>query len=481
MSAARENVDKINAILSLINYGAVGNGVTNDLAAFKAIETKTDESGGGELVIGPKSYAIGQDGSNPWCFAISNPLSLRGQGSIISAIRPLSSVSASADVIRIEPGQFDATGYLRLQNLFVGDNGAGTRYGGIGINFVLTGANRNLDRHLMDGVFVQAASSNATALQILNAGTSNVNGAYFLSEIRRSAFNGGIKMVEVGDSLLLQSVTTTGQNIGVDFSGVNAGGGQPSQFILFNYNSTSVGGAVLHRGGLFFALMNSNIEQTYDNTGGRMVDVGRDDTTYSPLIWSNYLGVYSGANLADTVRISNSTGGIIANNVFAIASATTSSTTDIVISSTSKEVWVGPNVTGRAAGLIITDNGVGTRGVTKTPALQNGWVDFGSGANVVQYVKSVDGMVHIWGCCKNGTTTGGTLLFTLADRFRPAGFIRSTVAVDDGGSYAVPGLITILSNGQVLISYVPTSGGAAAQTIFFNISFRVELGNSIFP
>lgn len=480
MSAARENVDKLNAILSLINYNAAGNGVSNDLAAFQAVETNT-RSSGGELVIGPSSYAVGQDGANAWCFAISNPLSLRGEGSIISAIRPLSSVSASADVLRIEPGASDATGFLRLQNLFIGNNNTATRSGGVGVNIVLTEAGRNLDRHLIDGVFVQGTSAGARALQITNTGTNNVNGAYYLSEIRRSVFNGGIKMTEVGDSNLVESVTTTGKNVGIDFSGVNAGGGQPSQFILFNYNSTSESGAVLHRGGLFFALTHSNMEQTVDNAGGYMVDVGTTDTAYAPLIWSNFLGAYAGANLAAHVRVSNATGGIIANNAFTIGSASTAATADIVIASTSKEVWVGPNITGRSNGLNITDNGVGTRGVTKTPALQNSWVDFGSGADVVQYVKTLDGMVHIWGCCKNGTTTGGTLLFTLAAGFRPAGFIRSTVAVDDGGSFAVPGVVLVSNIGQVEISYVPTSGGSAAQAIFFNISFRAALGNSIYP
>jgi hypothetical protein len=56
----------------------------------------------------------------------------------------------------------------------------------------------------------------------------------------------------------------------------------------------------------------------------------------------------------------------------------------------------------------------------QAPALQNSWVNYGDGFDPVGYMKDSLGFVHIKGFIKSGTTTLGTLVFTLPAGYRPA-------------------------------------------------------------
>ncbi|MEO5949815.1 MAG: fibronectin type III domain-containing protein [Candidatus Saccharimonadales bacterium] len=51
--------------------------------------------------------------------------------------------------------------------------------------------------------------------------------------------------------------------------------------------------------------------------------------------------------------------------------------------------------------------------------LGNGWVNYGGGFSAAQYTESADGMVFMKGLIKSGTTTSGTVLFTLPVGKRP--------------------------------------------------------------
>lgn len=460
-------------------FAALADGLTDDRFELQSSHTALGLNGG-EISLSPLSYGVGQDGANAWCLNFTNPVSLVGRGGIYSAIRPILGVNSSAAVLRLKPSTSTNTGFGRLQNLLIGDVGLSTRNGGVGVAIDLTDAGQLLDRHAIDGLLVTRASGGALAFSVTNDPADNVTGAYFCSTVRRSHFMGGVRLTSVGDSLLFDSITTTGTNVGFDFEGVSGVGGHPSQCVLLNYNSTAEGGQIVHRSGHFFSCVFGNLEQTVALTGGRMIDLGTSSGNwFAPLVMNSMLGAFAGAALASHVRVQNAEGAWIVNNAFLLGHPTTAATNDIEITSTCDSAWVGPNMTQRAAGLSIVDNGVGTRGVTKTPTLSNGWVAVGSGADVLQYAKSLDGMVHIWGGASGGTTTGGTTIFQLPVGFRPAGFLRCAVTVDDGGSFVVPGHLLILSTGEVQIGYVPTAGGAGAQKIFVSISFRAALGNSI--
>ena len=68
----------------------------------------------------------------------------------------------------------------------------------------------------------------------------------------------------------------------------------------------------------------------------------------------------------------------------------------------------------------ITSAQIESQQVWQVPTLQNGWVDYSAAYEQTAYMKDSLGFVHVRGCMKNGTTTLGTLLFTLPAGYRPA-------------------------------------------------------------
>jgi hypothetical protein len=100
----------------------------------------------------------------------------------------------------------------------------------------------------------------------------------------------------------------------------------------------------------------------------------------------------------------------------------------------------------------------------RAPTLLNSWVNFGSGYSVAGYQKS-DGIVRLKGLIKSGTTTGGTVLFTLPSGFRPAATLQ--FMTEANSTLAV---LEILSTGDVTIAVV----GSSAFLTLSGISFVAE-------
>ncbi len=80
--------------------------------------------------------------------------------------------------------------------------------------------------------------------------------------------------------------------------------------------------------------------------------------------------------------------------------------------------------------------------------LVNSWVNFGSGYNTAAFFKDPIGIVHLRGLIKGGTTTAGTLLFTLPAGYRPAATEYFNVQAISGSTYVI-GRVDVFSNGQV--------------------------------
>tara|TARA_R100001163_G_C5065566_1_gene203556 strand:- start:312 stop:1064 length:753 start_codon:yes stop_codon:yes gene_type:complete len=97
-------------------------------------------------------------------------------------------------------------------------------------------------------------------------------------------------------------------------------------------------------------------------------------------------------------------------------------------------------------------------------SLQNSWANHGSGYADVAYYKNNDDMVFIQGVCKDGTTTGGTLIFTLNSGHRPAA--RQTFSAVDNQSASQPS-IDVLANGEVQVRSVHNNGFLSLSGISF--------------
>lgn len=101
------------------------------------------------------------------------------------------------------------------------------------------------------------------------------------------------------------------------------------------------------------------------------------------------------------------------------------------------------------------------------PTLSNNWVNYGAGYADAGYRKDALNRVQFRGLLKNGTTTSGTLIFTLPTGFRPSQnliFITKTA----GTSY---GETRVNSNGQVTIGDAVWNTGWSS---IDNVAFHAE-------
>ena len=89
------------------------------------------------------------------------------------------------------------------------------------------------------------------------------------------------------------------------------------------------------------------------------------------------------------------------------------------------------------------------------PTLQNSWINYGITITGVGYYKDIEGVVHLRGLIKNGTTTNPTLLFTLPEGFRPLLSVITTAKTTNGTNLALA-QINIGSDGTV---YICTNSG----------------------
>lgn len=115
------------------------------------------------------------------------------------------------------------------------------------------------------------------------------------------------------------------------------------------------------------------------------------------------------------------------------------------------------------------------------PSLSNGWSNFSTSGGYQRccYYKDKNGVVHITGLVKGGTTANGTLLFTLPIGYRPSSqqiFIQPTSTSFGTTSTSVatpkqpPARIDVLANGQVLLQ----ANADSVWTSLSSMTFRSE-------
>ena len=83
----------------------------------------------------------------------------------------------------------------------------------------------------------------------------------------------------------------------------------------------------------------------------------------------------------------------------------------------------------------------------QSPSLQNGWINHGGGFTDAGFWKDKEGVVHIQGLIKNGTTAQSTILFTLPAGYRPAARQIFTVMNNN-----LSVRIDVLATGEVTIA-----------------------------
>ena len=101
------------------------------------------------------------------------------------------------------------------------------------------------------------------------------------------------------------------------------------------------------------------------------------------------------------------------------------------------------------------------------PSLLNSWVNYAAGYQAARYRKDSNGIVHIEGTIKTGTTTAGTVLFALPAAYRPpANLIFAGMTYTGGGGAMGAFRLDVESGGNVVAGY-----GIHATIAAINCSF----------
>lgn len=102
-------------------------------------------------------------------------------------------------------------------------------------------------------------------------------------------------------------------------------------------------------------------------------------------------------------------------------------------------------------------------GASGEPAFQNSWANVGgSNDETLGYRLEGNRKLHLKGYIDSGTTTDGTVIFTLPSDYRPIKEIRTPTSYTQGGAEHFCE-VEILTNGDVTIYGV--SGGAPALSL----------------
>jgi hypothetical protein len=105
-----------------------------------------------------------------------------------------------------------------------------------------------------------------------------------------------------------------------------------------------------------------------------------------------------------------------------------------------------------------------TPGAWLSPTLLNSWVNYGAPFETAGYRKTPTGEVQLRGMIKNGTTTNGTVLFTLPAGYRPAN-TRAFPSVQGGNASC---RIDVSAAGDVTIQTVTNANLLVLEAVRFD-------------
>ena len=416
---------------------------------------------GGQVYFPTRGYDVAPDTGATACIPLSAPTSLIGTGGVYSSINP-AGVADDVDTISYVPDAGYDHSLVVIERLHLGNPNNGTRDGRAGLKLTTLDPSQNLAKLTVRDMII--GQGTGPAIHHQNDPVSNPNGGLFCARFENCQIKGGVLFESSGDSNTISNCVLTGDGIGVNASLV-AGA---SLLAIENNNITASGGAIRIDAGSRFRILGNNIEHySAGASDGAVINIaGANATMNGGVICENLISAFGGTDATRLLRLSNCQGTLIENNVFQRGVGTV--TNAIVIDADCVNVRVGANVFSTGWSSPILDNGIGTMGVLKTASLQNGWVSF-TASETINFIKSIDGLVTISGSTKDGTTTNGTLLFTLPPGFRPGTVVRTPAYSYDNAGTTHIAQVLIDTDGSVLVYY------AHSGQVSINCSFPAAL------
>ena len=432
--------------VSVKDFGAVGNGTTNDYAAVQlaASDASSISVADGDYLLSqqvtmsvPKSFVGGG--------ATSKFRTTAGFTGPIFSIAPASGTDPKGWTV----SNFEVTNYGSATNTFVLD---------------IASAGEYISKFTLSKIISNTQVSEYF-VKLLN-GIPNTDGL-FTSVFSDNWSLGGYYLDNVGDSVILERNTTSGAGVGYYVNQL----GTAANITIRDGNCTSAGGALnmVKGANLIFEGMQVECPVAFTGSNNAAVSVYRPSggSIFNTKIINNNINTQG--NPLYCIYLDNAVQTIIDGNELY---CDVTSGAHIYLGVGARDTVIGNNkyynqATGAEVDPIIVNNGVGTTGVWVDATLTlAGWSNQNTAnEHPTGYFKDRDGNVMLRGRVAGGAIAGGETLFTLPSGYRPKtkGYLIGTYGAAGAATSVV---LQIIPAGAVQILTAASTGAYLSGVVF---------------
>jgi hypothetical protein len=478
---------RFNGNLTVQQFGATGNGVSDDAPAIQA----AFDSGARTVIFPRGNYILDSSQASDSVISISSRVEIIGEfGSQLSYTQ---NIPNTHDILKYNPQTLADEGVF-IEGLWVIDRDGS---GGRNVFYSKLTSSTGIKKLRIHRCLFR--STGQRAIRIDNDDVDlNPNGL-FLSTITESEINGGIYLRKLGDSCSITDNVITGPNQGIFVSHLQESdpSGSSACLEISRNNITSDLGAIFVTNGRQYLIQQNNIEQLVALPSGFCIEIHNSQTSGFSAIKDNKISPTDPTSECGGLRLSSSRRVIISGNLIGSAGISGGTTCLSVENSRNLNIdnndfYISQDCTGLSLDVDsldnivgsnnnydepftgstqVVDNAVNTTGVVKFPTLQNSWVNKGTPFEDAYFVK-FNGMVTLGGVVEGGNISADVVLFTLPFGFRPKERLNFLTSYRDIGGTHMSALIRIDQDGSVRLETINGSTTASNRLSFSGISFH---------
>lgn len=353
---------RLRKYLIVTDFGAAGDGVTNDTASINLAFQEAYASG--RKLFFPAGVYMVDDATGSAGYALLNPgVSFCGEGST-SIIAPMATMPNTTDFIWIHPATGVDINSLEAADLLILPAYDGSKRGKRGIYILINGVT-NFSRLHLSGLYI--GPGNDVSLRTENNPGTNPHGCPSNSVIERCAFWEGVYLTYIGDSVdiknnILRSTAGSGRRGALVY--MTDASGVAGHLIFEKNNIDCDGGAISVLQGREVKVLYNNIELSAGaGSNGAVIDIdGSSGSVNGCEIRGNHIGIFGTATASKAIRLGIADDAVIDGNTL-LAGITVAD--GIYVGSACDRTILGINtITGFTSS--ITDNGTGTRKIAVT-------------------------------------------------------------------------------------------------------------------